>query len=301
MSAKHSFANLRSGLNRFGFGLLFVLWTAAALRPAGGIVHAAPAAVVSSNDAPETVQVALSAAGTSASWDSRLPEVEQFDLPVVYLNRSEQPAAKADRTLSVSISGLAGGTPVELELVSWHVNRATWEQERQAARLFLPDRDCTQREPCTIHWVLDASVLSDYYRLSLRDGQGDLLWENPDPERPDVAILDTWEVPLDGYTLRVIYARLFEFARGEKARYHRLPPEAVPDFIAGQIVPILVDTWRTQFGDWEFGPIHEAWDADQVVEVIFVGRPFALLGGTGTYTASTYEDGRPYPERRIWI
>ena len=66
-------------------------------------------------------------------------------------------------------------------------------------------------------------------------------------------------------------------------------------------MPIVVETWKTQFGAWGFGPIHPNWDADKVVEIFFTCPPFALFGGTGTYTAATYTDGSPYPERRMWM
>jgi hypothetical protein len=220
---------------------------------------------------------------------------------VLYLNHNGQAAAEAERTLTLSLSGIAGGTPVEVEIVSWHESRATWEHHRQVERFVLPDRPCSAQDPCAVRWPIDAMTLSDYYRLTVRDEEGQVLWENPEPERPDLVALDTWEVELDGHTVRVTYASLFPFARGEKALYHRLTPDAVDDFIAEQFVPIVVETWKAQFGAWGYGPIHADWDADKVVEVIFTGPPFALFGGTGTYTASTYSDGSPYPERRIWL
>ena len=71
--------------------------------------------------------------------------------------------------------------------------------------------------------------------------------------------------------------------------------------IAGPFATLVAESWRTQFGEWGFGPVHPDWDADKVVEVIFTPPTFALYGGTGTYTASTYSDGSPVPERRIWL
>ena len=36
------------------------------------------------------------------------------------------------------------------------------------------------------------------------------------------------------------------------------------------------------------------------MENILPSPPFALLGGTGTYHVSVYQDGSPYPQRRLW-
>ena len=52
---------------------------------------------------------------------------------------------------------------------------------------------------------------------------------------------------------------------------------------------------------WGFGqPLPPEWDGDGVVEVIITAPPYALFGGTGTYTVSTLSGRRTYPERRIW-
>jgi hypothetical protein len=37
-----------------------------------------------------------------------------------------------------------------------------------------------------------------------------------------------------------------------------------------------------------------------VVEIFITDPPFALFGGTGTYTISTYGNDDPYPDRRLW-
>jgi hypothetical protein len=37
-----------------------------------------------------------------------------------------------------------------------------------------------------------------------------------------------------------------------------------------------------------------------MVEIFITDPPFALFEGTGTYHASVYQDGRPYPQRRLW-
>jgi hypothetical protein len=251
---------------------------------------------------PAGVQVTLSAADSSLSWDSRVARVVPFHLPVLYLHHERTPSAARERTLRVEVSGLVGGVPIDLEVISWHADRATWEPHRQARRVLLPDRACTTEEPCIVDWTLDAMAsASDLYRLVLRDAQGEILWANPDPERPDLVALDMWQVSVGDYALRVIYGALFPFARGEKALYHRLAPDQVHSLVAGQIVPILLEAWKTQLGSWGFGPIHPDWDADKVVELIVTPPPYALFGGTGTYTVAEFGDGSPYPERRIWL
>jgi hypothetical protein len=66
-------------------------------------------------------------------------------------------------------------------------------------------------------------------------------------------------------------------------------------------VPIIRDTWHTQAQEWGFGtPIHPDWDADRVVEVVMTDLPYALFGGTGTYSRFLVDNGIPCPERRIW-
>ena len=267
-----------------------------------GIVRDEPSVPLLPTAVPHAVHVALAAADTSVSWDSRLPEASPFDLPVLYLHLGREATPEADRTLTVRISGISGGTQVDLEIVSRHENRATWQHHQEAGRFVLPDRPCTGADPCVVEWTLDAAtVLSDLYRLVLRDDRGHLLWESPDPDRPDLVVLDVWETGVADHVVRVTYATLFPFARGEKHLYHRLTPDAVPDFIEHQFVPMVIETWHTQFDAWGFGPIHPNWDADKVVEIFITCPPFALFDGTGTYTASTNDDGSPYPERRIWF
>jgi hypothetical protein len=73
------------------------------------------------------------------------------------------------------------------------------------------------------------------------------------------------------------------------------------DFIEQRCAPIIYDTWQTQTEEWGFGqPLQPEWDGDGVVEIVITDPPFALFGGTGTYTVSTVSGGRAYPERRIW-
>jgi hypothetical protein len=246
-------------------------------------------------------QVTLTAGQSTVSWDERTPDGEPFELPLLYLHREREAAAHTDRTLTIHISGLEGGAEVELEAESRHVNVATGERHRETARTLLPDRPCTADDPCAIRWTFDVrTMLSDLYTLRVKDSTGDLLWENPHSDRPDFAALDTWEVGVDGYTVRVSYAALFPFVRGQEDIGERLPPAAVPDLIEQQFVPTIVETWHTQFNAWGFGPIHPDWDADKVVEIYITYSPFALFGGTGIYTISRHPDGSPYPERRLW-
>jgi hypothetical protein len=292
----------RSVVIRF---VILLLVLSAALSSVAGTGQAGAAAPVPQDDsatAPAAVQVALSAAQTTRSWDSRLGEPEPVELPLFHLGRQRQATPAAERTLTLHVSGLQGGQPVEIELVSRHQDPSTDAHHRQAERVVLPNRPCSASDPCTVQWTLDATAaLSDFYRLVLYDGEGNLLWENPDPERPDLVALDTWEVDLDDHTVRIYYAVLFPFARGEKNLDDRLPPNGVHDFIANQFEPNDVETWKTQFHTWGFAPIYPAWDPDNVVEIFFTSPPFALFDGIDNYTVSMYADGTPYPERRIWL
>jgi hypothetical protein len=247
------------------------------------------------------VQVTLSAAQSTVSWDGRLDPVELFELPLLYLHREREAATQAQRTLEVRVSGLGGGTKVALEAMSRHVNVATGERHREITTALLPDRPCTFSDPCTLNWTLDPeTMLSDFYTLRVNDEAGNLLWQRAGPDRPDFIALDTWDVGIDDYTVRVTYATLFPFARGQNDLEDRLPPDAVTDFVEQQFLPLIVETWHTQFHAWGFGPIHPDWDPDKVVEIFVTAPPFALFDGTGTYTSSVYADGRPYPERRLW-
>jgi hypothetical protein len=247
-------------------------------------------------------QVTLSAAHRTTSWDDRVPERLKFDLPLLYLHREREGTAEADRTLAIGISGLAGQTDIEIEVVSRHVDISTGEQWTETKSFPLPNHPCASDDPCTFEWTFDpATTPSDLYYLRVKDSAGDLLWENPHPDRPDFVMLDTWDVGLDGYTVRVVYATLFPFARGQTELENRLPPNVVTAFIEYQFVPIIVDTWNSQFHAWGFDdPIHPNWDSDKVVEIIVTDPPFALFDGTGTYSRLIVTNDRPYPECRIW-
>jgi hypothetical protein len=246
-------------------------------------------------------RVTLSAPYSTTSWDDRDPNQRKFDLPLLYLHRERQAATEADRTLAVNLSGPVGGTEVEIELISQHVDVSTGERHRVARRFLLPNRPCTQDDPCSIRWALDVrTMLSDFYTLQIEDNGGRLLWQNPLPDQPDFVILDTWDVSLGEYATRLYYATLFPFARGQADADNRLAPEAVVDFIEHQFAPIILETWNTQFHTWGFGPIHPAWDRDKVVEIFITDPPFALFDGMGTHTIWVYGEDNPYPERRLW-
>ena len=247
------------------------------------------------------MQVTLSSAQRTTSWDNRDPARQEFDLPLLYLHRERKAAAETDRTLVLDLSGVEGGDEIEVEVVSRHADPSTGARF-SASRIFvLSDRLCTLDEPCTVRWTFDAEMmLSDLYNLRVRDRMGNLLWKNRYLDRPDFVALDTWELGIDAHTVRVYYAVLFPFAMGKYDLDNRLPPGAVTDFVERQFMPMVVNTWHTQFHSWGFGPIHPDWDGDKVVQVYVTAAPFALFGGTGTYTRSVYSDGRPYPERRLW-
>jgi hypothetical protein len=247
------------------------------------------------------VQVTLSAPNSTTSWDDRDPDRETFTLPLLYLHRQRSAATEADRTLDINLSGSVGGTEIEIEAISQHVDVSTGQRHTVTGRFPLPNHPCTQDHPCTVRWAFDAStMLSDLYTLHIKDATGRLLWQNPHPDRPDFVILDTWDVNPGEYAVRVFYATLFPFARGQTDLDNRLSPAAVTDFIEHHFVPLILENWQTQFHTWGFGPIHPAWDRDKVVEIFVTDPPFALFGGTGTYTISVYGNDTPYPERRLW-
>jgi hypothetical protein len=250
----------------------------------------------------DEVHVTLSATHHTTSWDERDAERKKFDLPLLFLHREREAAPEAQRTLNIDIVGTVPGTEITVEALSQHVDVTTGERHAVSQVFATPDHRCSFDALCELEWVLDpATVLSDFYSLRVTDEAGDTLWEDPNPERPDFVVLDTWDVGLSGYAVRIYYATLFPFARGAKNADDRLSPEGVVDFIAGQFVPIIEDTWRRQVEEWGFGqPMQPEWDGDGVVEIVITDPPFALFGGTGTYTVSTVSGGRAYPERRIW-
>jgi hypothetical protein len=251
---------------------------------------------------PTGIQVRLSAAQTTTSWNAADSTPEKFELPLLYLHHERDAAPAPERSLDVAITGLPPTNRVQIEVISRHLNVSTRNRHREVRSFALPDRPCTPDAPCALRWTFDPAVTpSDFYALRLMDGAGAVLWKSSKPAQPDFVILDTWDVTLDAYTVRVFYAQLFTFARGVEDAGNRLPPPAVTDFVERRFVPIIQDTWHTQLHEWGFGdPIHPDWDRDKIVEIIITPQTLALLGGTGTYTVFNDATGRPYPERRIW-
>jgi hypothetical protein len=251
------------------------------------------------------VQVTLSAAYTTTSWDERDPTREKFSLPLLTLHQGRAATPAEQRTLGISITGLLGGSDIVIEALSHHTDVRTGEPHRASTHFVLPNRLCTAVAPCAVEWTLDPDTTpSDLFYLSLRNGAGETLWEKP--HRPSFVILDTWDIELvasqsPAYTARVYYGTLFPFARAQGDREGGLSPDQVTGFIEGQFLPIIADTWRTQAEEWGFGdPMHPAWDGDGVIDIIITPPPFALFDGTGTYSVLADGQGRPYPQRRIW-
>jgi hypothetical protein len=278
----------------------------ALVRPAVRAISAPPAARTSTMGSSK-VQVTLSAAHSTISWDAGDPDQQKFDLPLLYLRREREATAEADRTLDIHIAGLPAAEEIQIQVISRRLNASTGMQHRETRGHRLPDRPCTSEHPCTIQWTFDATATpSDLYTLRVQDLEGDTLWKSPHPDRPDFGLLDTWDVqvgsaPNRPHTVRVYYGTLFPFAKGQRDFDNRLPPDAVTDFIEREFAPIIQETWRTQFEDWGFGdPIHPEWDPNHIVEVFITDPPYALFDGTGTYSRSRGTGGRLYPERRIW-
>jgi hypothetical protein len=245
------------------------------------------------------VQVALSGPHSTTSWDAREPGQPKFDLPLLYLHREQEVTAASERTLDIEIAGLAAATEIQIEAVSQHANVSTGASHTETANFITPDHPCTAADPCTVEWTFDAMMPSDLYTLRVKDRAGVMLWESR--ERPAFVALDTWDVALGTYTARVYYGTLFPFARGQNDLEDRLLPHQVTSFVEQTFLPIIRETWQTQFVEWGFGdPVHPDWDSDDVIEIVITDPPYALLDGTGTYSRLTGEDGRPYPERRIW-
>jgi len=249
-------------------------------------------------DASAGLQVTLSAPHSTISWDARDPGRQKFELPLLYLHRERQATAAAERTLTLQLVGLGAATEIQLEAVSQHVNVSTGVSHTETENFF-SDRPCTAADPCTVEWTFDATMPSDLYNLRVKDQAGETLWESR--ERPAFVVLDTWDVELGEYTARVYYATLFPFARGQNDLGNRLSPHQVTGFVEQAFVPIIRETWQTQFVAWGFGdPLHPDWDSDNVIDIIMTDPPYALLDGTGTYSRFTDDDGQLYPERRIW-
>jgi hypothetical protein len=264
----------------------------------GEELQATPSAELQAVPAVEApaIQVSISGPHSTVSWDARDAGRVKFDLPLLYLHRQLEPSASNERTLTIRIAGLTGGLAVQIEAVSQHPHAYTGESYTLTQRFSLPERPCTSEDPCVLDWVFDPeTTLSDLYHLRVKNEAGELLWSNNVSERPDFVLLDTWDVSLGAYTVRLFYAVLFPYARDINRLDYRLPPETVPGFIQNQMLPMIVDTWHTQLEAWGFGnPIHPDWDGDKVVEIIITNPPFALFDGSGTNTVFTGA------QRRIW-
>ncbi len=282
--------------------VFFVTVSGTSLLRLAQVTHAAAA------QRPAGIQVTISASDATISWDERESDRERFELPVLYLHRQRETTPAAERTLEIGLVGLAAGNEIEIKVVSFHED-VTTGRPVTARMSFLSDRRCTANAPCTVDWTIDAANLtgrkdlsgfySDLYYVHVTDTAGQTLWE--DLTRPAFAALDTWDMEMDGYAVRVTYAALFPFARGQRDLDNRLPPDKVPNFIELEFVPIIRETWRTQVNKWGFGqPLHPDWDADKVIEIVVTDLPFALFDGTGTYTLFHGDDGRFTSTRRIW-
>jgi hypothetical protein len=278
----------------------------ALVRPALRALSTPPAAPAPTAGSPE-MQVTLSAAHATTSWDARDPHQQRFDLPLLYLHREREATAGVDRTLEIHMTGLPAAAEIQIQAISRRLDVSTGMRHRETRVYRLPNRPCAAAHPCTIQWTFDAPTTpSDLYTLRVLDPEGRTLWKNPHRDRPDFALLDTWDVQVGSaknrpYTVRVYYGTLFPFAKGQRDFDNRLPPDAVTDFIEREFAPIIQETWRTQLEVWGFGaPLHPDWDLDQRVEIFITDPPFALFGGTGTYSRFNSAAGRPYPERRIW-
>jgi hypothetical protein len=260
------------------------------------------ATVTTSATTSKSVHVRLSAAHTTTSWIALDSTAEKFELPLLYLHHERNAAAAPERSLDIVITGIASETQLQIEVISRHLNVSTRNRHRETRSFVLLDRPCSSDEPCVIRCTFDlGSALSDFYALRVMDETGAVLWKSSKPAQPDFVAHDTWDVALDAYTVRIIYAQLFTYAMGVEDAGNRLPPPAVTDFVERCFVPIIQDTWRTQFHEWEFGSlIHPDWDRDKIVEIIVTPRTLALFGGTGTYTVFNGATEHLYRERRIW-
>jgi hypothetical protein len=112
------------------------------------------------------IQVALSAAHTTTSWDARDPDQQRFDLPLLYLHREREATAEVDRTLDIGIAGLPAAAEIQIQVVSHRVDVSTGTRHRETRAYRSSDRPCTLEHPCTIPWTFDASTTpSDLYSL----------------------------------------------------------------------------------------------------------------------------------------
>jgi hypothetical protein len=279
-------------------GFFFIILSAAV----SGCVSVAKTQLAAEGSLSEPLQVTLSAAQSTVSWDARDRDRERFELSLLYLHHERGVTAAEERTLELAIAGIPAGSEIQIEAVSHHEDVTTGQPHSVTAGFILPDQRCRADDPCRIQWTLDAARMpSDFYHLRLCDAEGSLLWSNPHADRPDFVALDTWDIPLDAYRARITYGTLFPFSRGPLDHANRLPPDAVTTFIEERFVTLVRETWRTQVDEWGFAqPLRPDWDSDNLIEVFITSHPLALFDGTGTYSLLVEGQGNPYPERRIW-
>ncbi len=283
----------------FIFLIIFIASLYTSRDTLGSVQDTALAARKNISEGPE---VNLFTGQNTISWDARDPFRTRFELPVLYLRQERNDTAELERTLTLSLTGFKGGEEIAFEIMSQHIDISTGIQHTQARQVTLPDRECTPDDPCVLRWTIDPQTTpGDFYTLRVLDSMGRVLWQNPYGDRPDFVMLDRWDVGLDDYTVRIIYATLFPFARGQNDLDKRLAPGAVADFIEQQFVPIIIDTWETQFITWGLGnPIHPEWDADTIMDIIITDGPFALWDNIGTVSQFIGADNQPTKECRIW-
>ena len=246
--------------------------------------------------------VTLATLHTTTSWDSRDASPSRFEMPLLYPTQTASGSAGVRPHAQHQIAGLPGGAEIQCELISRHVDISTGDHHVVIEQFVLPDHACTVDDACRIQWVLDPTkARSDLYDLRVKDATGNLLWERAYPDQPGVVMLDTWDVTLGAYAVRVYYAELFPFARGKNDLANRLAPDAGTDFIEGQFVPIIQQTWQAQFNGWGFGqPVHPLWDEDNVVEVNHHRAAICAVRRHGDVPPFDLRRRSAVSQRRIW-
>lgn len=251
------------------------------------------------NTEPKVIVTSLQ---STTSWNAHDVVRTPFELPLLYLHQNRHETAASERTLNIVFTGIDGGREIVVELLSQHENVETDMKYVDTQRFTLPDHRCDANNPCAVKWVANPHMTpSDFYYLQVKDSDGVILWPQEGADRPDFVMLDRWDVPVGDYKVRILYATLFPFARGQNDLPNRLNPSAVTDFIEEQFVPVIVDTWHTQFNTWSLGqPLHPEWDADSIIEIILTDGPYALWGNIGTKSQLIGTDNEPTKECRIW-
>jgi hypothetical protein len=294
-----------SAMNKSRFSLVFIISVIglAAIIPTINIVDCEPRIVKANRLAEQdNLEIKLNTSHSTLSWDSRDPGREKYQLPVLYLHRERDITLPSARTIEIQLIGISGPKELALEIISRHVDVSTGKPHTATKPVMLPDGDCDVEHPCVVRWTIDSETTpSDFYTLRVYDKDGQVLWQNPCKDRPDIVMLDTWDLNLDDYTARIIYATLFPFAKGQNDFENRLAPCAVMDFIEQQFVSIISQTWITQFHVWGLGnPMHPAWDGDNIYEIIITDAPFALFGDIGLRSHFIDKNNHPTKECRLW-